>query len=340
MSYLGENDPAFTAENYSKNIISAWKSAKGKKSIFCLMLSSNKVRLILVLVLSLLNALLSAFNFLVLQKIIQNFNKNVPPEYELHFLALVYVINLFLIQLLNRQLIMIQTVIANKSSVELVSLIFNKMQLISPSGVKDKTREGEIVNFVQIDADKIQNFFTNSPTFLVAIFQLILYTYLLFNFFGIYYFAGFTVFLIMIFVNRFFLAKQNKHYTEYFNKKDDRMRLTTQIFNHLKILKLNSWEDYFKQSLHKLRTCEINSYSEVLKILIGFTIIYWIAPICVSLSTIGFYYYFTNDLGPETIFTGLSILYGVQEPLVNTPMAVSAFLDLLVSLKRIEVRAF
>lgn len=334
---MGENDPEFMSETYSKSIISDWEKNKGKRSILYLLARSSKLRLLAVVLFSLLNALLSAFNYLVFQKIIQTFNKEVPSEYDLKYLALVYVLVFFIIQLLSRHLMMIQAVISNKSSIELISLIFHKMQLVSPSGVKDKTKEGEILNFVQIDADKIQNFFSNSPTFLVGIFQLILYTYLLFNYFGIYYFAGFAVFIIMIVINRFFLKKQNQYYTEYFQKKDDRMKLTTQIFNHLKILKLNSWENHFKEALHNLRKSEIDSYSKVLKILIAFMIIYWIAPICVSLSTIGIYFYFTSDIGPDRIFTGLSILYGVQEPLVNTPMAISAFLDLIVSLKRVEV---
>lgn len=330
---LGTSHDSFTAQEYSSNIIESWKR---QKSIFKLILASNKFNLMLAVLISLVYALLSAFNFLIIQQIIGCFNPNKECKYPVKYLALVYIVINFLNQIMNRHLIMIQNVIANKASIELISLVYNKIQTVSPSGKKGKAKEGEIINFIQIDADKVILVFTNAPTFLIGIFQLFLYTYLLFNFFHYFYFAGLFVFFIVVLINQYLFRKSNEYNKEYLMRKDDRMRLTTQIFSHLKILKFNSWESTFKDSLFKKREAEVESYTKISGIYISTIFIYWTAPPIISLSTIGAYFYFTGSLDAETIFTGMSILMGLQDPLRYTPFAISSFIDLLLSLKRIE----
>lgn len=308
-----------------------------ESSILSLLVSTNKLGLLFIIVISILLAILSSTCYLIIQLIISSFNSSVKHPYELHWLITAYLILHVICQFLNRHLIMQQNLIANKATIELISLIYDKIQTVSPSGSKDKAKEGDIINLVQVDADKIISLFTNAPTFLAGIFQMILYNVLLFRFFGLNYLAGVFTFLLSFFINHLFFRKLNVYNTEYLIKKDQRMRLTTQIFNHLKILKFNSWQDCFRDELITKRSSEVSTYEKVAYNYLYSILIYWISPTAINLATIGTYYYMTGDLSPDTIFTGMSILFGLQEPMRYTPMAISSFVDMIVSFRRIEV---
>lgn len=334
---LGSSDEQNDAESFSKNIISKWENSKTKRSILTLLVSANKATLFIIIVLSIILAVLSAACFILIQLIISSFNKNVEHEYPLHWLITIYLIGYVVCQFINRHLIMYQNLFANKSTVELITLIYNKIQTVSPSGPKNKAKESEIINFVQVDADKIITIFTNAPTFLAGIFQLILFNALLFRFFGVYYFSGILMFLLSFLINHLICKKLKLYSTEYLSIKDKRMRLTTQIFNHLRILKFNSWQEKFKSDLINIRETEVKSYEKLSYNNMHSWLLYWISPGMINLATIGSYYYMTNDLSPETIFTGMAILNALQEPMNYTPIGISCFIDMMVSFRRIEV---
>lgn len=123
--------------------------------------------------------------------------------------------------------------------------IYEKVLKESPSSLKSKSNQGEIINFLQVDSMKISMMMISSPTMLTTPIQIIVYTYLLFAFFGISFIFGFVTLFIFIMINFYIQSQYRVKQKELLKFKDSRMKITSEVINSLKILKLYAWEDEF-----------------------------------------------------------------------------------------------
>ena len=132
-----------------------------------------------------------------------------------------------------------------KSTNAMISLIYQKQLKISSSGNK-KFSQGEIVNFIQVDAQKMQLISENLAymakypiVFTVCFFLLSMYI-------GASFLAGLGVFLIAFVINTFLSKLQARLQKVYMKKTDARISATTECFNNIKMLKLYSWIEPFE----------------------------------------------------------------------------------------------
>lgn len=65
------------------------------------------------------------------------------------------------------------------------------------------------------------------------------------------------------------------------------MKSTNQIFNNIKFIKVNSWQEYFYDKLQKLRALEIESYKMKLIIQAFSTFTVWLTPKMILVATFG-----------------------------------------------------
>lgn len=336
LEFLGKIDESRSAENLSVKFIEYWNQHKGKKSLFKVILSYNSVKLFFFLIISLLITLIGGLNIMLIEQIILCFSEN-KPEFSLEVLILAYILFNILSSFMTRHLSVGQMLLSNKSAIEAISLVYNKIAIVSPSGPKKKAKEGEIVNYIQIDAEKLISYFAMAPLLISGPMQIIIYIVLLFAYFKLTFLAGLGTLIVFFVINSVVFSNFNKYNNEYLSSKDERMKFTTQIFNHLKILKLNSWEEFFQSKLNEKFAKELKSYRDLLGIFIKSIFIYWTSPVVASVSTFAAYFTLHSKLEPSVIYTGLTIFNGIQDPLRSIPFSYNAFFDLLVSMKRIEV---
>ena len=115
----------------------------------------------------------------------------------------------------------------------------------SPASLKGKSNQGEIINFLQVDSMKISMMMISSPGILIIPFQILIYIYLLFRFFGISFLFGFLALLIFISINFYIQNLYRILQKELLKRKDARMKITSETINSLKIIKLYAWEEEF-----------------------------------------------------------------------------------------------
>ena len=134
---------------------------------------------------------------------------------------------------------------------ELISIIFEKIFKIFPSYNKTKTKlnESQILNHIQVDAFNLAPLIRFFSSLFVSPFQIVYYNYLLFDNFGFVYLFGFVVLIITFIINLFLCFKYGKIEKDYLIKKDQRMKITAQIFDNLKLLKMYVWEEEFKKKV-------------------------------------------------------------------------------------------
>ena len=92
---------------------------------------------------------------------------------------------------------------------------------------------------------KLEYLIENSPSFFISPIQIVIYTWWLFSFFGISFIFGLITLILFLFVNFFIQMKLFGLENEILAAKDERLKITSETFNCLKVLKLYSWEGEF-----------------------------------------------------------------------------------------------
>ena len=332
---LGSYDEEYSADKFSQEILEYWNKNKSL-SLFKLILYYNKWTLILLLVVSLVNTLLSTLNIFIIEQIIMSFSSE-KSEYKLEYLIITFIFSSLLSIVLSRHTVIVEKLLSFKAGIQLTSLIFNKILTTKPSGTISRAEEGEIINFIQIDANKLIQTFASSPYLIIAPLKIVICVYLLFKFYGWSYAIGLGFLLLMLGISYFVVSKQMTWNIKYLANKDERMKLTNQVFENLKFLKFYSWDSEFKSKIIDKRGIEMHSFSNLMKYQLFNIFLFWTSPVVTAVSTIGSYYFFNGNLNPKIIYTGMSIFSAIQVPIRVMPMSINALIDLTISLKRIEV---
>jgi len=118
---------------------------------------------------------------------------------------------------------------------------------------------------------------------------------------------------------------------------DERLQTTSEILNSMKIIKLQSWEEKFKNLVESLRDKEFVWLSKAQILKASGSFLYWISPTMVS--AIVFHTFSLTKSAPlnaETIFTVLAILRNMGEPVRIIPEALSSMIQAKVSFDRLN----
>ena len=194
-------------------------------------------------------------------------------------------------------------------------LIFEKLLKISPSSTGQRANNGQIFNFIQVDSYKLNNLMNLTPNLFFVPFQIFIYSFMLFNLLGWIFFIGIIILIAFISTNLFFQKKIKILSKENMKFKDKRMKITSETFNNIKILKLYSWENGFKNKINKAREEELFNREKNYGIENLNSMIQWSGPIFTSLASIGLYQYFNEKFKIEDIFTILNLFNKIQGPL-------------------------
>lgn len=225
------------------------------------------------------------------------------------------------------------TKIGDKSGVELNCLVYNKLLNLSPSV---EVKSGQIYNYLQSNSHKLSRLMGCCPNILNIPFLIFMYNYLLFKYMGISFIFGFIVMIIFLYVNYVYRKKFSLYLKLHMKKIDLRMRVTTETFNNLKVIKLYGWDDVFQPRIEKARNEELDALEKRYKITQISQTLLWLAPIEMSVAAIGAYQFLNDSLKIEDIFTSLGIFASIQNPMKSLPTTLDIILETIVSLGRIE----
>lgn len=124
---------------------------------------------------------------------------------------------------------------------------------------------------------------------------------------------------------------------EFMVAQDERLRSTSEILNSMKIIKLQSWEEKFKNLIQSRRDHELKWLGEAHFKKVYATIMYWMSPTMVSsVVFIGCILLHSAPLNASTIFTVLATLRGMGEPVRMIPEALSVMIQVKVSFERLN----
>ncbi|KAI4375002.1 hypothetical protein MLD38_012926 [Melastoma candidum] len=210
-----------------------------------------------------------------------------------------------------------------------------QLKLSSPARQRHST--GEIVNFISVDAYRMVEFPRWFHYFWSLLLQLLSAVVILWTVVGVGALPGTIPLLVFGFLN-FPLAKTlQKCQSCLMKAKDDRLRLTSEILNNMKIIKIQSWEAKFKEMIQSRRDTEIKWLTVDMFTKPYGTLLYWLSPTVVtSIVFLGCIVLGSVPLDAGTIFTILASLRNMAEPVKVIPDALTYMIQTKVSFDRIN----
>jgi ATP-binding cassette subfamily C (CFTR/MRP) protein 1 len=218
----------------------------------------------------------------------------------------------------------------------LATAIYKKSLKLSNEGRTSKTT-GDIVNYMAVDAQRLQDLTQFAQQVWSAPFQIIICMVSLYQLVGWSMLSGVAVMLIMIPINGFIARFMKRLQKQQMKNKDARSRLIAEIINNMKSIKLYAWSAAFMNKLNYVRNdLELKNLRKIGagQAFANFT---WsTTPFLVSCSTFAIFVW-THDvpLTTEIVFPALALFNLLTFPLAVLPMVITSIIEATVAAGRL-----
>ena len=339
--YLGKLSYKRSSQKYLRDIFFIWENLDYKNTCYCPLLwtsiRANLKEIIIITISTIFISILNVASLYFFRLFVKIFSDpkitgDWINKYDV-VIGFLYLIVRFANYILQRKSTQFLNDVGNKSSVELNNLIYDKLLKLSPS---INIKAGDIYNYIQSDSHKLSKLMSSCPNIISVPFLIIMYNYLLFKYMGISFVIGFIVMIIFLIINYYYRKQFSKYLKLYLKKSDQRMRVTTETFNNLKVIKLYGWDNFFLGKIQIARNEELDALNKRYYITTISQTLLWLAPIAMSVSSIGLYQYINKTFKVEDMFTCLAIFTSIQNPMRSLPTTFDIIMETIASMKRIE----
>ena len=218
----------------------------------------------------------------------------------------------------------------------LTAAIYSKSMRLSNEGRASKST-GDIVNYMAVDTQRLQDLAQYGQQLWSAPFQIILCMMSLYQLVGFSMLAGVGAMIIMIPVNGLIARIMKTLQKEQMRNKDARTRLMTEILNNMKSIKLYAWTTAFINRLNYIRNDQELKTLRKIGATQAFANFTWsTTPFLVSCSTFGVFVLTQNKpLTTDIVFPALTLFNLLTFPLAVLPMVITSIVEASVAVGRI-----
>lgn len=218
----------------------------------------------------------------------------------------------------------------------LTNTIYGKAMRLSNEGRATKST-GDIVNYMAVDTQRLSDLTQFLQQLWSAPFQIILCLASLYQLLGYSFVAGIGVMILMIPVNGLIARFLKRYQKVQMKNKDARTRLTTEILNNMKAIKLYAWGSAFMNKLSYIRNDqELVTLRKIGAVQALATFTWSTTPFLVSCSTFAVFV-LTQDkpLSTDIVFPGLTLFNLITFPLAVLPMLITSIIEATVAIGRL-----
>ncbi|KAF2457048.1 multidrug resistance-associated protein 1 [Lineolata rhizophorae] len=218
----------------------------------------------------------------------------------------------------------------------LTASIYGKAMRLSNEGRASKST-GDIVNYMAVDTQRLQDLSQYGQQVWSAPFQIILCLASLYELVGISMLAGVGAMILMIPVNGLIARLMKNLQKKQMKNKDARTRLMTEILNNMKSIKLYAWTTAFINKLNFIRNDQELHTLRKIGAAQSFANFTWsTTPFLVSCSTFAVFVAIQDrPLTTEIVFPALTLFNLLTFPLSILPMVITAVVEASVAVGRI-----
>ena len=119
-------------------------------------------------------------------------------------------------------------------------------------------------------------------------------------------------------------------------KKDHRIKIANEIFNNIKVIKMNGWEELFKERLNKSFETESESLTGRAKSEISTYSIMMLTPNFILVAVFVFFIHVHGGgINPTKAFALIAAFFILQNPMREFSMFIIKYYEAISSIKRI-----
>lgn len=218
----------------------------------------------------------------------------------------------------------------------IVIAIYRKSLVLSLKERHAHGGPGEIANLVGIDAQRIQDLMTYLHAVWYSFFQIGLALYFLWGQVGRACLAGVVVILLLIPTTKFIAAWLGRIQKKLMKARDERVALNNEILGAMKIIKIQAWEENFRDKLLKLRNYELYRLRKYFFTSAISVSMYSSTPLLVSLATFAAYTMGGHTLDVAEALTALALFDILRFPLFMLPQIINRIVEAGISFERVR----
>lgn len=199
-----------------------------------------------------------------------------------------------------------------------------------------KFKLGEISNLLQVDCFRLSVYPKAINTVFFVSYTLIYACVFMGVLVQAAFLAGFGVLFIASGINMVLSRSTSKYQKEYANGTDARMKITNEVFNNVKFVKVNAWEEYFYDKLIKRREEEVGWLQKKFLSEAYSTYSMWLTPKLILAATFGTFVAMGGALNPPTAFAIMNLYGYIQFYLQFLPTSISVVIEANNAVRRIQ----
>ncbi|KAL5080702.1 hypothetical protein RYX36_009123, partial [Vicia faba] len=310
------------------------RQRQNEPSVFWTIVLCHQREILITGFFALLKVLAISCGPLLLNEFILVSEGNESFKYEGYVLA----ISLFFIKIIEslsqRQWYFQGRIVGMKVRSLLTAKIYKKVLRLSNSARLIHSN-GEIMNYMTVDAYRIGEFpFWFHRTW-TTILQLSIASIILFRAIGLATLASLPVIVLTVFCNAPLAKLHHKFHSKLMVAQDERLKASSEALVNMKVLKLYAWENHFKNAIEKLRNVELKFLFAVLLRKTYVVFLFWISPMLVSAASFLACYLLKIPLHASNVFTFVATLRLVQELITSIPDVIAVTIQAKVAFARI-----
>ncbi|KAF8578287.1 multidrug resistance-associated ABC transporter [Ramaria rubella] len=216
----------------------------------------------------------------------------------------------------------------------IISLIFRKSLCLSGKA-RLKHSSGQITTLISTDATRIDLASTLIHDLWINPIQIAIGVGLLIGDLGVSALVGFGVLLLGFPIQALFVRVIYEQRKKGVKITDQRMRMTTELLQGMRLIKLYAWEMFYADKIGALREAEVRCIRTSALARAGLISLVTVISIVASVLSFITYALIGHSLTPDIIFSSLQFLNIIRTPLIYIPFVFSACSDAYVALGRI-----
>lgn len=216
----------------------------------------------------------------------------------------------------------------------IVDIVYKKSFTLT-SEARQSSTTGEIVNHMAIDSQRILDLIPYLHQIWSGPYQIIICLIALGFLLQWALLAGIGFMLLLIPINTAIIGRLKKLQTECMLRKDERVKMMSEILQGIRVIKFFAWEESFRDKVNGIRDWELKQLRKTAYLNSVVMFMWMSAPLFVSIVTFATYMLYTDELSASVAFTSLSLFNILRFPLNMIPTVIAYAVDAAISLKRL-----
>ncbi|XP_028787012.1 ABC transporter C family member 14 [Neltuma alba] len=217
----------------------------------------------------------------------------------------------------------------------LITSLYKKGLRLS-SSARQAHGAGQIVNYMAVDAQQLTDMMSQLHCIWLTPLQIAAALVLIYCYLGLSTFAA-MLGTIAMFAYVLLGSKRNNTFSySIMVNRDSRMKAMTNMLNNVRVIKFQAWEEHFGSKIRNFRELE---YHWIGKFMYAFATnigVLWVSPTMIAVLTFGAAILLGFHLDAGTVFTVMSVIKILQEPVRMFPQALVSISQAIVSLGRLD----